>query len=1436
MHKQSWLPALELVPSLETWEVLGISGLQRRAFIVTVPKVQSYVSAERATGRSYRFLEGIEPRARNLGSALEKFDYDVTLHFPDSDPELKKAFAQIQYHIDHVWGPCLVHLLGHGDTVSGYLHLMPPSGITTSYTNLQTLVANCQLAAVPDNHQPRVLILDLCSATSAINGLLQAQHDDVWIAAAAGPDQSTYNGFFTTAVANALHRAADDPQEASGEGEFIGMNQLATDIDRELEELRSQTLTPPTNPRFLGRWTSQGNNDQLFLRRPRQVTVTPSFSMIDDRPASPQLQSFIDIRYFRGRAGQHFTGRRSILRELGTWAHASLNHSPLHVISGGPGSGKSSIISALTLAWHPQIGHSGDHADDSRRLLRRLPEECQQLPRGPVAAIDASQKRTSDLIPVLANQLANQTESVAPTSDNPGDFLDWIHSLPQPPLIIIDSIDQAVNSEGMAKILLRPLVGTRPDGLLVSRLLLGTRDIAALQGNHLGRFSVVHNLDEVDADELFTDLRQYFAERLPSTSPTTVDVPGTLADELSQRVGPFDCGAFLTATLYASHLEHRGIPSDERQLRQQMPRTLVQLFELQLRTGDDAQQAEERRKILSALAHAKGDGMPAIVANHLAHTIYRAAENEALPAILRHDDDIKLYLRYNIDSDGKPLYSLFHQSLAEHLRHDEPDRATTLTQALLELVTNWADAPPYLKRHLADHAAEDNQIGYLITQPNYLPHAHPHRLLPLLREPVPADGAMVASAYRSGAAYFRKETSATRRSPRVALDHIRAGLKSRLVTKQSFTWWPRWAKGPGLHPALLDTYLMLGDSVVTLKTLRRDGRTVILALTDHGDINIWDWRSGSRLKKITLDIPTPVTNAHILDHPQQAVVTIATAAQTLHIASLSRNGDVKLETLATDLHSRALTTLNHREQLLTAVAAETGIQLWEPSTKTRARRQPLGLSDQRTMTALTHTRHDGRNYLLATDTEGDTWKWDLDYPATAISPRRHHVSRPLALVSHHQGSHHLTATGSSDGVVRVWETHRRNPFVPDLTGPSSAITAVAVNDSPGSPLLAAADDDGLIWLWELRENEHLREIYYGHNGRINDLEFTSVKNRQVLNSGSSDGTVRSWDLTSVAPKPIDPPLSSKVLDVACGFVQDQSLVAIATESGSIYLRSLIDGAPMRPFHLSGLDSVGTMSVANVDGESVLLTAGYDRTLRWWDLRQLTDPRNEPVHVQPAYSADDHHAGVGFSDVTLLDEVSVACTVSENGETLLWDVRQRRRFRDHLRRHIDTATAPLRAITLFSWDNQLLLATGDASGYCRVWTFVSSGFRQKWGQRLPEGITSMTASVIEGEPIIACGGEDKTVRLWNPVDDWEESMEGHDGHITQVAAGAWGDRPVFASGDDEGQVRVWDGLTGQRYDTIRLPLSVSSLAFGPENELVIGAGREVITIDLRSDKE
>ena len=107
----------------------------------------------------------------------------------------------------------------------------------------------------------------------------------------------------------------------------------------------------------------------------------------------------------------------------------------------------------------------------------------------------------------------------------------------------------------------------------------------------------------------------------------------------------------------------------------------------------------------------------------------------------------------------------------------------------------------------------------------------------------------------------------------------------------------------------------------------------------------------------------------------------------------------------------------------------------------------------------------------------------------------------------------------------------------------------------------------------------------------------------------------------------------------------------------------------------------------------------------------------------------------------------------------------------------------------------------------------------------------TTTQVPQAPTVS-GGADGAVRLWRlgekPV---AAPVERRDAPVSAVAAGSLSGGPAVAAAWVDGLVVIWD-LESGRPDALRLGCLVRSVAFGPDDTLVVGGQHGVATIRFR----
>jgi WD40 repeat protein len=248
----------------------------------------------------------------------------------------------------------------------------------------------------------------------------------------------------------------------------------------------------------------------------------------------------------------------------------------------------------------------------------------------------------------------------------------------------------------------------------------------------------------------------------------------------------------------------------------------------------------------------------------------------------------------------------------------------------------------------------------------------------------------------------------------------------------------------------------------------------------------------------------------------------------------------------------------------------------------------------------------------------------------------------------------------------------------------------------------------------------------------------------------------------------------------------------------------------------------SISVATVNGRSVIVSGGEDSVIRVWDINSGEEREESALY--------GHNSEV----------ISVTFNSFKNGPTLIsaerrggmrtWNVASGKCCVGPV-----GAQRPVTALVAGTLFNRPTIISGDADGTVCLWDGVSGAQR---GHHLSEHegkITSVMLADLHTGPTIVSSGVDGTIRLWDVcrssifflyrlyVARRGKPLLGHRGAITSTSVGSFNGRPVVISGGDDHTVRIWDLTCG---DEIVEPLLGHN---SPVTAVTLGlfAGQEVI---------
>ncbi|MFD3457005.1 AAA family ATPase [Streptomyces sp. NPDC058691] len=833
-------------------------------------------------------------------------------------------------------------------------------------------------------------------------------------------------------------------------------------------------------------------------------------------------------------AARHFTGRVHSLRRIVTWLGS--HQEGLLAVTGPAGSGKSTLLSYLANLTIPDF-------------CRELPAEASAHPRPDHHSIHAAVHCRNSTLPHLMADLCirlrpSGLEPPAGGYTTTHAFIDAVEALAAEKgmlTLLFDGLDEAAPGQSLdiARDLLQDLatragikvvVGTRrrdrrPTGDEVApETLLDVLQRAA---------SVDPVALDQDPDTL-EDIRRYAEKVLrdPADSPYRHPENAELLQATARHIAERSDKLFLVASVYARSLARDGRLLPPERLDSGMRSGIAELHELlgEQLAALDTRRPERVRDLLRPLALAQGAGLPfpdiwLTMANALRSDPYEGPYTQAELNTVR-ERTLGAFIVRDRES-GQDVYRFQHQSFGSHLLPVQDEQAVLharIHTALVQLATegasqDWASCDPYIKNHLASHAAAagDGVLEDLMMDIDFLVHAEPSGIVPFVHARI---GLVDEPAlYLRVASEFGRRSSAERRALlRAAALRSHPQLMSAVGREHpDLVWQDVWTDSVP-EPAHRAWPSPHGGAHAVAWT---DGANELIAACGVGEVRAWDASTG----RVAWVLDTAASRRHARSLHSVGVVddsygTLVFAADMDAIHVWSGPELQHIQRLFWGGHPDTVTAAVLNGVAYVAALDEGTLWVWSRPPKrthlSRLHHVPVG--DSARSLALVPV---GERLVAVVGGRSEISLWDVtksrNGQRTVLAREFGHLrmaepsgsgSVIVAALPDTRGSAAAWVAGADGKALKIWHLTDveldplRIPRLP-LSVPARVVT---LGHSPDGPLLAAAAH-GSIRIWNLKGTEYAP--LDGHSDAVRSLTFDpSGSGRVAVAAGAR---VRVWD-------------------------------------------------------------------------------------------------------------------------------------------------------------------------------------------------------------------------------------------------------------------------------------------------------------------------------------
>ncbi|WP_437820317.1 outer membrane protein assembly factor BamB family protein [Sorangium sp. So ce1078] len=1067
---------------------------------------------------------------------------------------------------------------------------------------------------------------------------------------------------------------------------------------------------------------------------------------------------------------EHFFGREDVLAAIDRHLDSAGASSRWVLVTGGPGMGKSAILSRW-LDLQEQRGHKApqhflrrdvmdwDRPEAVARSLSAQIEALYPAPKDPEARPES--RLLELLVRVSKHVLVPRGERL---------------------VLVVDGLDEA-RSEGAGQ---NPLPGFLPYALPPRvHALCASRP----QYPHLGWLESRGNVRRIDLDAPAwvgsneQACRAFWADQAPRFTPR---LDSRLVEEAIARAQ----GNLLYAVKLREWLEEQPV---EQRRAERLPRGLSGFLE---------QIWQQLRSLPREQFGLVANGLGLICAAREALPLEEIEAAWGWSDVEAGEDFLRaaraLLLEEPASWRGARAYRPYHEAfrafLAEKLG---PRRMAELHRRLLDTTARWPAAEEesgFRRRYAARHA-----IAHALAAGEREKARGLCRDLGLLEALCREEGsAALEEALRLGATELgdgevdllhravRAESHWLREAPEALPELVYNRLRSAGWEAERIARTLQFMRGlPTIrlrHPVRMWTgeeRTLYGHSdVVNACALSPDGQRVVSGSRDK-TLKVWDIATGKLLS--TLEGHSGRVNACALSPDGQRIVS-ASNDRTLKVWDIA-TGKL-LSTLEGHSDGVNACALSPDGQRIVSASIDTTLKVWDLATG-KVLSTLEGHSSGANACALSP---DGQRIVSASNDR--TLKvWDIA-TGKLLSILEGHSHGVNACAFSPDGQRIVSA--SSDRTLKVWDI-ATGKLPSTLEGHSSGVNACAL--SPDGQRIVSASSDRTLKVWDIATGKLLSTLE-GHSRVVKACALSPDGQRIV--SASDDKTLKVWDL---ATGKLLSTLEGHSAGVnASALSHDGQCIVSVSSDRTLKVWDLATGKLLST--LEGHSGRANASAPSPDGQRIV-SASNDRTLKARDL----------ATGKLLATLEGHRGRVNTS--ALSPDGQRIVSASDDRRLKVWDIATGKLL-STLEGHSEWVNC-----CAFSPDGQLIVSASD-DGTLKVWDIATGKLLSLLKGH--SGRVNACAIHHDGRRVVSAFS-DRTLKVWDlATGKLLSTFEGHSGGVNDCALNHGGQRIVSAS--DDTTLKVWDLATGKLLSTFEGHSDgVNACALSPDGQRIASASKD-----------